>query len=110
MIQSSSSARTLYRMKGVLSVRGSDRKFVYQAVHMSNVGGFTEPWADGEARVSKLTFIGKDLDRAALQADFEAAMSDQAAIPVAPVGKCASSPWSSCRPCRPWFSFLGMWK
>ena len=50
----------LYRMKGVLAVHGDDRKFVFQAVHMINIGGFTEAWADGEERVTKLTIIGKD--------------------------------------------------
>ena len=67
--------KQLYRMKGVLAVHGSDRKFVYQAVHMLNVGGYTEEWGSDEPRVSKLTFIGKLLDKEELQQGFEHCLS-----------------------------------
>jgi len=64
--------RQLYRMKGVLAIEGDERKYVYQAVHMINTGGFSdEVWAADEPRVSKVTFIGKDLDKAELQAGFD---------------------------------------
>jgi len=63
--------KQLYRMKGVLAVAGHDCRFVYQAVHMINVGGFAEPWGDDEPRVSKLTFIGKELDKEELAQGFE---------------------------------------
>ena len=38
---------------------------------MLNIGGFTTPWREGEQRESRLTFIGKSLDKAALQRGFE---------------------------------------
>jgi len=63
----------LYRMKGVLSIAGHDRKFVYQAVHMIFNGDFTDPWGD-ETRVNKLTFIGKNLDKEALKSGFMACL------------------------------------
>ena len=39
-------------------------------------GSFEEdaPWAEGEPRVNKLVFIGKNLDKAALTAGFEGCM------------------------------------
>ena len=63
---------SIFRMKGVLSVAGSDRKLVYQAVHMILQWTAQERWPEGEARVSRLVFIGKALDRAQLRAGFAA--------------------------------------
>jgi len=62
----------IYRMKGVISVSGVGKKFVYQAVHMIFDGQFdTEAsWGDDEPRMSKLVFIGKNLDHEALKSGF----------------------------------------
>ena len=49
----------LYRMKGVLAIRHSEQRYVFHAVHMTFEGDFSEPWAEGEPRESKLVFIGK---------------------------------------------------
>jgi len=64
----------IYRMKGVLAVAGSPKKFVYQAVHMIFDGVFEGEWAPSEERGNKLVFIGKNLDKAALQRGFEACL------------------------------------
>lgn len=57
-------AADLYRTKGVLSFAGQgDVKFVFQGVHEQiNFGPADKPWAKDEARVSKMVFIGKNLD------------------------------------------------
>jgi len=60
----------IYRMKGVLNIAHAEQRFVYHAVHMIFNGEFMEEWAAGEPRASKLVFIGKDLDAAALRARF----------------------------------------
>jgi len=60
----------IYRMKGVLSIAGSAEKFVYQGVHMIFDGEFQSAWAAGERRCSTLVFIGKNLDKAALEKSF----------------------------------------
>ena len=57
----------IYRMKGVLAVAGSPKKFVYQAVHMIFDGVFEGEWGPDEPRGNKLVFIGKNLDKASLQ-------------------------------------------
>jgi len=63
----------IYRMKGVLAIEHAEAKFVYQAVHMIFNGNFEdEKWAPDEPRSSKLVFIGKNLDHAALKAGFAA--------------------------------------
>jgi G3E family GTPase len=57
-------AANLYRSKGVLAFEGQgDVKFVFQGVHEQvNFGPSEKPWAEGEERVSKLVFIGKNLE------------------------------------------------
>merc|ERR1719235_740310 len=65
-------ATDIYRMKGVLSIAHSKKKFVYQAVHMIFNGNFEddEVWGPDEERESKLVFIGKNLDKEALKSGF----------------------------------------
>uniref|UniRef100_A0A6U1ZV79 CobW C-terminal domain-containing protein n=1 Tax=Pseudictyota dubia TaxID=2749911 RepID=A0A6U1ZV79_9STRA len=58
-------AEDLYRTKGLLSFHGQgDTKFVFQGVHEQiNFGPAQKPWAEGEERVNKFVFIGKNLNR-----------------------------------------------
>jgi G3E family GTPase len=60
----------IFRMKGVLAIANSEEKFVYQAVHMIFTGEFDTEWSDGESRVSKLVFIGKNLNHDELRKGF----------------------------------------
>jgi len=54
----------IFRMKGVVSVRGSVWKFVFQGIHMLFEGVQSEEkWKDGEERGNKVIFIGRNLDR-----------------------------------------------
>ena len=64
----------LYRMKGVLSVKGDPNRFVFQGVHMTLDTTEGAPWGDAP-RVSKLIFIGRDLDRQALTEGFRACLA-----------------------------------
>ena len=60
----------LFRYKGVLAVKGMDKKFVFQGVHMLFGGGFSSevaPWKEGETRECRFVFIGRDLDQEELQ-------------------------------------------
>merc|ERR1712003_201917 len=58
----------LYRYKGVLAVKGMDKKFVFNGVHMLFSGGFsTSTWQEGEVRECRFVFIGKHLDKQALK-------------------------------------------
>jgi len=61
----------IFRMKGVLSIAHSDRKFVFHGVHMLLSGGFDEPWGVDDARESKLVFIGKNLNGEAYAKAFD---------------------------------------
>jgi G3E family GTPase len=59
----------IYRMKGILSIRGNSKRFVFQGVHMLFDGQPGKPWGT-ERRTNKLVFIGRKLDRAELEAGF----------------------------------------
>ncbi len=61
----------LLRTKGILSYAGEDRRFAFQAVHMIADGDFVGPWK-GEARTSRIVFIGRNLNRPQLRRGFEA--------------------------------------
>jgi G3E family GTPase len=60
----------LYRSKGVLAfVEEGDAKFIFQGVHEQiQYTQAIEPWKEGEPKVSKVVFIGKDLDHDKLRA------------------------------------------
>ena len=64
----------IYRMKGVLSVRGAAKRLVFQGIHMLFDAKFDREWGT-EPRVNTLVFIGKNLDRAALTQAFKACLS-----------------------------------
>jgi len=53
----------LLRYKGVLYMKGTDRKVVFQGVHQMMGSDLGPAWAAGEKKNSKLVFIGIDLPR-----------------------------------------------
>ncbi|HEY1848892.1 MAG TPA: GTP-binding protein [Opitutaceae bacterium] len=59
----------IYRMKGVLSVKGAAKRLVFQGIHMLFDAKFDREWGS-QARVNTLVFIGRNLDRAALNEAF----------------------------------------
>ena len=72
----------LYRYKGVLAIQDFERRFVYQGVHMVFEGSPDREWKDGEERVSKMVFIGRDLDEALIREGFEQCLVDGEAVDV----------------------------
>lgn len=65
-------ARDIYRSKGVLCFAGQgDAKFVFQGVHEQiHFGPSNAMWGADEPRINKMVFIGRKLDREALEAGF----------------------------------------
>ena len=61
----------ILRAKGILDVKGESRRLVFQAVHMILEGDLQREWRDGDDRYSRMVFIGRNLDEAALKAGFE---------------------------------------
>ena len=64
----------IYRMKGVLSVKGSNKRLVFQGVHMLFDAKFDREWGTAP-RTNTLVFIGKNLDRPALTEAFKACLA-----------------------------------
>ncbi|MEN5082122.1 GTP-binding protein [Bosea sp. TWI1241] len=62
----------ILRSKGILAFKGEPRRFVFQGVHMILDGDLQREWKPGETRASRLVFIGRGLDEAALRKGFEA--------------------------------------
>jgi len=60
----------IFRMKGVIAVKGQARRVVFQGVHMILQAQPDREWKAGEARKNILVFIGRDLDREALNKGF----------------------------------------
>ncbi|WP_068879394.1 GTP-binding protein [Phenylobacterium sp. CCH12-B4] len=65
----------ILRAKGILDVKGEERRLVFQAVHMILEGDFQGPWKDSDNRYSRLVFIGRNLNEDALRAGFESCIA-----------------------------------
>ena len=53
----------MLRYKGVLNMEGTERKVIFQGVHQLMGSDLGPAWADGEAKTSKMVFIGIDLPK-----------------------------------------------
>ena len=53
----------LMRYKGVLNIRGQERRVVFQGVHMLMGSELGSAWRPGEKRESKMVFIGKNMPK-----------------------------------------------
>ncbi len=53
----------MLRYKGVLYMKGTERKVVFQGVHQLMGSDLGPPWGAGEKKSSKMVFIGLDLPR-----------------------------------------------
>ena len=69
-----SRGQDILRMKGVLNFRGERRRYVFHGVHMVFDGRLERDWGEAE-RVSRLVFIGRNLDRHELEAGFESCVA-----------------------------------
>jgi G3E family GTPase len=64
----------ILRCKGILNLKNSPDRFVFQGVHMLMEGRAGKPWQDNETRESKFVLIGRNLGEAKLRAGFEACL------------------------------------
>jgi len=60
----------ILRLKGILAFPDEPKRFVVQGVHMIVEGDTQRDWREDEPRVSRLVFIGRNLDRDELEAAF----------------------------------------
>ncbi|WP_425441199.1 CobW family GTP-binding protein, partial [Rubrimonas cliftonensis] len=62
----------ILRSKGILNFAGEADRYVFQGVHMLMDGAPMGSWPEGAPRVSRLVFIGRNLDGMGLREGFEA--------------------------------------
>lgn len=63
----------IFRSKGILAMMGTNKRYVFQGVHMmmnmgtsDHLGLNLKPWGEGEKKMNKLCFIGRNLDKKAI--------------------------------------------
>ena len=61
----------ILRCKGIVAFPNEPKRFVFQGVHMILDGDVQGDWGPNEPRVSRVVFIGRNLDEAAIRAGFE---------------------------------------
>jgi len=62
----------ILRLKGIIAFPDEPKRFVVQGVHMIIEGDTQREWREDEKRISRLVFIGRNLDRAELETAFAA--------------------------------------
>jgi G3E family GTPase len=65
----------MLRYKGVLHMKGTERKVIFQGVHQLMGSDLGQAWAPGEKRTSKMVFIGIDLPKDIFQQGLEQCIS-----------------------------------
>ncbi|MFY8017121.1 MAG: CobW family GTP-binding protein [Inhella sp.] len=65
----------MLRYKGVLNMKGTDRKVIFQGVHQLMGSDLGPKWMPGEKRQSKMVFIGIDMPREVLEQGLEGCLA-----------------------------------
>ena len=60
----------ILRCKGIVAFKNEPKRFVFQGVHMMLDGDVQREWKADEKRESRVVFIGRDLDEAAIRDGF----------------------------------------
>jgi G3E family GTPase len=61
----------MLRYKGVLNMKGTERKVIFQGVHQLMGSDLGPEWGQDEARQSRMVFIGIELPREILEQGLE---------------------------------------
>ncbi|XP_026870190.1 COBW domain containing [Electrophorus electricus] len=71
-------AMNVIRSKGVVSLQGRQKRAMLQGVHeLYELEETLEAWADGEPRINRLVFIGRNLDGDVLKDEFLSLVSNE---------------------------------
>jgi len=62
-LKTEETAKDFLRVKGVVDIKGSERMFVVQCVHMLKNQSFTKPWKKDEPRENRFIFIGRGMEQ-----------------------------------------------
>jgi len=69
-----SQGQDIFRMKGVLNIKGEERRYVFHGVHMMFDARLERPWG-AAPRNNSLVFIGRKLDASEIEAGFESCIA-----------------------------------
>lgn len=72
-----SSKSPLYRVKGILNIKGFKERMIFQGVNDQYAVEEGNSWQEGETKETKLVFIGKNLDQDYLSKCLKACISDK---------------------------------
>ena len=61
----------ILRSKGILAFKDDPERFVFQGVHMILDGDHQGAWKEGERRLSRIVFIGRNLPEDQIRRGFE---------------------------------------
>lgn len=75
----------MLRYKGILQVDGNPRRVLFQGVHMIMGAEEGRPWAPGEARESRMVFIGRKLPQDLFGTGMALCVRDEAHHPTNPI-------------------------
>ena len=67
--------QNILRCKGILAFKDDPERYVFQGVHMILDGDHQRPWKEGEARDSRIVFIGRELPLEKIQKGFESCVA-----------------------------------
>jgi G3E family GTPase len=67
--------KDILRSKGILNFKDDEERFVFQGVHMILDGDHQRKWKDGEARTSRIVFIGRHLPQEKIRKGFESCVA-----------------------------------
>ena len=65
----------ILRTKGILAFKDDAERFVFQGVHMILDGDHQRLWGADEKRVSRIVFIGRNLDEDKIRKGFESCIA-----------------------------------
>ena len=63
----------IFRGKGILNVKSSTKRYIFQSVYMMFEGRFDRTWGD-DTPENKMVFIGQDLDASRLKKSLKNSM------------------------------------
>ncbi len=72
-----SDGQNILRCKGILAFKDDPERYVFQGVHMILDGDHQRPWKDGEARDSRIVFIGRELPLEKIRKGFESCVASK---------------------------------
>lgn len=67
---------SLFRYKGILHVKGQNRRVLFQGVHMLFASTADREWKQGEDKQNELVFIGRELEEEELRTGFAYCLGD----------------------------------